>query len=201
MKKYITEFIGTFFLVLVIAFTGNPLAIGGSLAALVYMGGYISGANYNPAITLGLLASNKIKPKTAFLYMLIQLIAGICAAFAYFVIHGSVFVPEISSPSSFLPSVLVEILFTFLLVSVVLHVAATDKTRGNDYYGIAIGLALMAAVYAAGPISGGAINPAAGIGPILFDIRNIQAHSVSLLAYFIGPFVGGALASIVYNVK
>ena len=61
MKKYIVEFIGTFFLVLTVALTGNPIAIGFILVAMVYMGGYISGAHYNTAVTMGLLLSGNIK--------------------------------------------------------------------------------------------------------------------------------------------
>jgi len=76
-------------------------------------------------------------------------------------------------------------------------VAATDKTKGNDYYGLAIGLTVMAIAFAGGPISGGAFNPAVGAGPILFDIQNLGSHTISLLIYVLGPFIGGALASVV----
>jgi len=201
MKKYIIEFIGTFFLVLVVGLTGNPLAIGVVLAAMVYMGGYISGAHYNPAVTVGLLLSKKISSDIALRYILTQFLASIIAAAIYFVIRGNTFVPEIGSHVSFLSAALVELLFTFLLVSVVLHVAATEKTKGNDYFGIAIGLTLMAAVFAGGPISGGAFNPAVGIGPILFDVTHISTHFISFFVYLIGPFVGGALASVIYKLK
>src|SRR6266550_4184260 len=119
MNKYIIEFIGTFFLVLVVALTGNPLAIGVVLAALVYMGGYISGANYNPAVTLGLLLSKKLPSDVAIRYMLTQFIASIIASATFFILRGNTFVPEIGSHVNFLSAVLVEILFTFLLVSVV----------------------------------------------------------------------------------
>lgn len=199
MKKYITEFIGTFFLILVIALTGNPIAIGAILTALVYMGGYISGAHYNPAVTLGLWMSKKIKGQIAVRYIITQFIASLVASLVYFIVHKGVFVPEIGLNVTILSALIIEILFTFLLVSVVLHVAATDKTKGNDYFGIAIGFTVMAAAFVAGPISGGVFNPAVGVGPILFDIVHIPLHSISLLIYLIGPFVGGALASIVYK--
>lgn len=201
VKKYITEFIGTFFLVLVIAFTGNPLAIGVVLTALVYMGGYISGAHYNPAVTVGLWMSKKIKSDIAIGYILTQFLASIVASAVYLVIHGSPFIPEIARNATISSALLIEILFTFLLVSVVLHVAATEKTKGNDYFGIAIGFTVMAAAFAGGPISGGAFNPAVGVGPILFDITHISSHVISFVTYVVGPLLGGVLASVIYKVK
>ena len=201
MKKYLIEFLGTFFLVLTVALSGNPIAIGAVLTAMVYMGGYISGAHYNPAVTLGLLLSKKIESSIAVRYILTQFIASILASSAYFAIRGTTFVPQIGPHINFLAAVIVETFFTFLLVSVVLHVAATDKTKGNDYFGIAIGFTLMAAAIAGGPISGGAFNPAVGIGPMLFDIPHIAAHMTSVLVYLIGPFLGGILASIFYKMK
>jgi aquaporin Z len=201
MKKYVNEFIGTFFLILVIAFTGNPIAIGIVLAALVYMGGYISGAHYNPAVTLAIWLTKKIDSHTAVRYMAIQLIAGIAAAGVYFLIHGSKFIPSPGHDVSMFSALAIEILFTFLLASVVLHVAATDKTKGNDYFGLAIGFTVLAGAFAGGPISGGAFNPAVGISPILFDITNISSHLPNLFLYLVGPLVGGALASVVYKMK
>src|SRR5258705_11189484 len=147
MKRYVVEFIGTFFLVLIIALSQNPLAIGIGLAALVYMGGYISGANYNPAVTLALWINKKIDTRTGLVYMLTQLVAGICAAGVYFFINNMLFIPTPGPNVSFGSAFIVEVLFTFLLASVVLHVAATDKTKGNDYYGAAIGFTVLAAAF------------------------------------------------------
>src|SRR3954471_21380263 len=88
IRILIIEFIGTFFLVLTIGLSANPIAIGVVLAALVYMGGYISGAHYNPAITLGIWVQRKIKSGEAGIYILVQLIAAIAAAMVYQLIHG-----------------------------------------------------------------------------------------------------------------
>src|SRR4051812_25060449 len=88
-RKYVIEFIGTFFLVLVIGLSGgNALAIGGILAAMVYMGGYISGAHFNPAITLAIFIQKKIPRNDAGIYMLVQLVAAILAAAAFQAVHG-----------------------------------------------------------------------------------------------------------------
>ncbi len=201
VKKYIVEFIGTFFLVLVIALSGNPLAIGVALTALVYMGGYISGAHYNPAVTLALWMSKKVKSDTVLPYMLTQLVAAIAASSVYFVVTNKIFIPQPGVNVNMLTAVIVEVLFTFLLASVVLHTAATEKTKGNDYFGLAIGLTVMAAAFAGGPISGGAFNPAVGVGPLLFDIGNLSANTTNIILYLVGPFLGGALASVVYKLK
>jgi aquaporin Z len=201
MKKYLIEFIGTFFLVFVIAFSGNPIAIGVVLIALVYMGGYISGAHYNPAVTLAVWLTKKIKYNQALGYMLVQVLGGMSAAGVYFLLHGKNFVPQIGSNVGWGSAFIIEFLFTFLLASVVLNVAVSEKTKGNDYFGLAIGLTLMAAAFVGGPISGGAFNPAVGAGPILFDFAHISANQSNLLLYLLGPFTGGALASIIFKLK
>jgi aquaporin Z len=199
VKRYLVEFIGTFFLVLIIAMTGNPLAIGIGLTALVYMGGYISGANYNPAVTLALWINKKHTTQTALIYMASQLLGAFMAAAVYFIISRTFFVPQPGANISLTSAVFVEILFTFLLASVVLHVAVSDKTKGNDYFGLAIGATVMAAAFAGGTISGGAYNPAVGIGPLLFDVSNIASYSTNILLYLIAPFTGAALAGLLYK--
>lgn len=198
-KQLLVEFLGTFFLVLVVALTGNPIAVGAVLAALVYMGGYISGAHYNPAVTLAFWATHKISQQTALQYMVVQLLGSFAAALVYFLIEGRAFTLQLGIGIGASAALIIEVLFTFLLASVILHVAATEKTKGNDYYGIAIGLTLMAAAFVGGPISGGVFNPAVGIGPLLFDIANLGEHVTSFLTYLIGPFLGGALAAYVYK--
>jgi len=199
MNKYVVEFIGTFFLVLVVALSGNPLAVGAVLVALIYMGGYISGAHYNPAVTLAALIAKKIKAQEAGKYMLTQLFAAVLAAATYYFLTYDRFVVEPSVHFSLASAITAEIVFTFLLASVVLHTAATDKTKGNNYFGLAIGLTVMAGAFAVGPISGGVFNPAVGVGPILYDISNFSFYTNALVTYLIGPFAGGALAGLVYN--
>ena len=197
-KKLVVEFIGTFFLVLVVALTGNPVAIGFILMAMVYMGGYISGAHYNPAVTVGLLVSKKISASLAVRYITTQLLAGVVAAFVYHYIKRRMFIPHpglgVPMPAAFL----IEALFTFALVTVVHHVAATDKTKGNQYFGLAIGMTVLAAAYAGGPISGGAFNPAVGVGPLLFDVSHLSLHWTNIFLYAVGPLFGGILAGWVY---
>jgi glycerol uptake facilitator-like aquaporin len=199
MKKYLIEGIGTFFLVLVIALSSNPIAIGAILVALVYMGGYISGAHYNPAVTLAIWMQGKLKAREAQRYMGAQMIGAFLAALTFFVIKGKVFVAGPGAGVSFGTAVLVELLLTFILVSVVLHTATTPKTEGNDYYGLAIGLTVMGIAFTGGSISGGAFNPAVGVAPLLFNIANLGHNVSNLLIYLLGPLAGGVLASWVYD--
>jgi aquaporin Z len=198
MKKYAIEFIGTFFLVLVIALTGNPLAIGAILIAMVYMGGYISGAHYNPAVTLAVFLRGKITLREAGMYVTAQLTAGLVAAITYFALKGAMFTPK-PSTEDYMVFVFSEILFTFALATVVLHVATADKIKGNSYFGLAIGLTVMTGAFAMGPISGAVFNPAVAVGPILFDLTNIGINGGNLITYIIAPLIGGAFAATVYN--
>src|SRR5438552_2391999 len=117
MKKYATELIGTFFLVLVIALTGNPIAIGSILMVMVYMGGPVSGAHYNPAVTLAILINKKITTKDALTYMLFQLAGAMIAAFVFYFLMGSSqrFVAAPNPSINVIKPLLVEAIFTFAL--------------------------------------------------------------------------------------
>lgn len=199
MKKYAVEFIGTFFLVLTIGLSGNPVAIGAVLAALVYMGGYISGAHYNPAITLAIWMRRKMSGTEAIYYVVTQMVAAMAAAGVYYALKGSVMLVAPGVGVNFWVALLAEIIFTFLLVSVVLHTAVSAKAKNNDYYGLAIGFALLVGAFSVGPISGGAFNPAVGLGPNLVDFSSISNHWVNLGLYLVGPLVGGAIAALAFG--
>jgi aquaporin Z len=201
MNKYLIEFIGTFFLVLVVALTGNPLAIGALLIVMVYAGGHISGAHYNPAVTFAMYLIGKIKKDDAIKYVGIQLIAGFVAAVVYSFLKGKFFVPEPAAHTSWMTAFVVEALFTFLLVHTILRVAVSDKVKGNDYFGLAIGLALFVGAAAGGPISAGVYNPAVGVGPLLLDFTKLSTREPNILLYVVGPLAGAALASYVYKQK
>ncbi len=198
MRKYAVEFIGTFFLVVTVAFTGNPFAIAAILIAMLYMGGYISGAHYNPAVTIAVFVRGKIDVLNAIIYIVVQMLAGVAAAFFYLLITGQKFIvaPDISA--TFGNAVLMEALYTFALATVVLHVATSDETKDNQYFGLAIGLVILAAAFSGG-LSGGAYNPAVGIGPILADISNIGVRMQNFWIYLIGPVSGGLLAGLLYK--
>jgi len=199
MKNYLVELIGTFFLVLVIGLTGNPIAIGCILMVMVYMGGHVSGAHYNPAVTMAILMRGKIEGKDAMMYMVFQVLGAMLAAVVYYVLSGSTFVPAPAAEAGAMKALIVEGLFTFALVSVILNVATHSKTEGNSYYGLAIGFTILAAAFAGGGISGGAYNPAVGTGPILIDMIMGGGSIGNIWIYLVGPFAGAALAALAFK--
>ncbi len=202
MKKYLIELTGTFFLVLVIGLSGNPLAIGSILMVMVYMGGHISGAHYNPAVSLAAWMSKKMDSKDALMYMLFQITGAVLAALLYYIVFFKAFAPPAPQEGFTynLKPLIIEAVFTFALCLVVLNVAATKKTEGNSYYGLAIGFTICAAAYSGGPVSGGAFNPAVGIGPILIDTFTGGNSLGHLWLYIFGPFAGGVAAAIFYKI-
>ena len=177
MNKYIAEFIGTFFLVLTIGCTGigagagviAPLAIGAALMVMVYAGGHISGAHYNPAVTVGVFIRGKVNGADVGPYMVAQLAGAALAAVAVtkFLRAGAAVTPI--SPHVG-PALLAEFLFTFALVYVVLNAATAEGTSGNSFYGLAIGMTVMTGAFAVGDISGGAFNQAVALGITLLGI-------------------------------
>ena len=201
MKNYLVEFIGTFFLVFVIALTGNPIAIGGILMVMVYMGGHISGAQYNPAVTFALLIRGKMTIAEAIKYMGFQILGAATAAACYYFLTAKTFAPMPDSTINPLKPLFIEIVFTFALALVVLMVATHSKTQGNSYYGLAIGFTVMAAAYAGGKISGGAYNPAVGIGPIVIDSIFGYGYAMPYLwLYIVGPLLGGTAAGVAFRI-
>ena len=171
MNKYIAEFIGTFFLVLTIGCTvvggGTgviaPLAIGAALMVMVYAGGHISGAHYNPAVTLGVLIRGKVMVADVIPYILAQIAGGAAAALLVSKCLRAGVAVTAMTPNVGM-ALLAEFLFTFALVYVVLNAATADGTSGNSFYGLAIGMTVMTGAFAVGDISGGAFNPAVAIG-------------------------------------
>jgi aquaporin Z len=200
MKNYIIEFIGTFFLVLTIGLTGDPIAIGTMLMVMVYMGGHISGAHYNPAVSIAMIIRGLLSVKEAINYILSQLAGAILAALLVNWLGGAIMEIAPSDSASILQILVVEAIFTFALVLVILNVATNPKTEGNSYYGLAIGFTIMAAAYAGGGISGGVYNPAVGTGPILVDAIMGDGDTLGNLWYYlVGPITGAALATYVYK--
>jgi len=199
IRKNFTEFLGTFFLVLTVGISQNPFAIGGVLVALVYMGGYISGAHFNPAVTLAAYMNKKLSASVAIQYVISQMAGGVAAAAMVGIIVGTAFLPAVPSGADMSAALLVEILFTFLLAFVILHVAATKETKGNQYYGAAIGITLMTAAFVAGPISGGAINPAVGVAPYILKLSSIGESLQTIGIYSLGPLAGGFFAGMIYK--
>jgi aquaporin Z len=204
MNKYIAEFIGTFFLVLTIGCTGigagagviAPLAIGAVLMVMVFAGGHISGAHYNPAVTVGMLIRGKLKPADAVPYWIAQfLAAAVAALLTSKVLRTGVPVTAILPKTG--PALLAEFLFTFALVYVVLNTATAEGTSGNSFYGLAIGMTVMTGAFAVGDISGGAFNPAVAFGICLLGISTWGNIWIYLLAEFAAAVVAAVIFQLI----
>ena len=201
MNKLIAEFIGTFFLVFAIGMTGNPLAIGAMLMVMVYFAGNISGAQFNPAVSLGIFIRGKMSASEMMQYMVVQIVAATAASYFIYLITHKTFAPVPMNGINILKPLAVEMLCTFGLMTVILAVATTKKATGNSYYGLAIGFTVMACAYVGGGISGGAFNPAVGIGPCLIDTLVGGNDSLSnVWIYIVGPFAGAAAAAVVFKI-
>ena len=199
MKKYFVEFIGTFFLVGTVGASVRagaplaPLAIGSALMVMVYAGGHISGGHYNPAVTLGVWLRGQCAAKDVVPYWLAQLAAAALAALIVIYLAGK----PAGGPTlrGTAPSLIVEFLVTFALVWVVLNVATAKATAGNSFYGLAIGFTVFMGAVSVGGISGGAFNPAVGLGVVLVGLENLHQFGV----YLVADLLGGAAAALAFK--
>ena len=197
MRKYVTEFIGTFGLVFTVGcavMSGSalaPLAIGAVLVALVYAGGHISGAHYNPAVTLGVLLRGKMPTGDVLPYWAAQLAGAFIAAWlARFVVNPArVATLPLDGGHKILAALLAEFIFTFALVYVVLNVATSKDQPNNHFFGLAIGFTFAAGTFAVGVVSGGAFNPAVAFGAMLMGLINWSDFWIYLIANALGAAV------------
>jgi len=201
MNKYIVEFIGTFFLVLTIgcsviiggAGVIPPLAIGASLMAMIYAGGHISGAHYNPAVTLAVWIRGRCSSKDVVPYWLAQFIAALVAALVLNSLRGERAAAPMKLQTS--SALVAEFLYTFALAYVVLNVATAKATSGNSFYGLAIGFTVITGAFAVGSIASGAFNPAVALG---ISVMGLSAWS-NLWIYLLANFTGGFAAGLVFK--
>ena len=203
MKKYIVEFIGTFFLVLCIGLVViesdlgalTPLPIGAMLIVVVYAGGHISGAHYNPAVTLAVWMRGRCPKSDVLPYMFFQIAGAALAAMVVTYLKGSA-MPETALTRDDIPRALIaEFLGTFLLAYVVLNVATSKNTAGNSYYGLAIGFTILTCAYALGSYSGGAFNPAVALGVSIMKL----AAWADIWVYLVGTIAAGILAGVLFK--
>jgi aquaporin Z len=202
MNKYIYEFIGTFFLVFTIGLTVlsgasgviPPLAIGAALMVMIFATGHVSGGHLNPAVTLGVLLRGRCTPLDAAGYWISQLLAGVVAALLVGVLRGG---PEATAVApAAVPVLLVEFLFTFALVFVVLNVATSKGNANNSFYGLAIGMTVMVGAFSVGDISGGAFNPAVALG---ISIMGLSAWS-AIWMFLVANLAGAVIAALVFKI-
>jgi aquaporin Z len=206
MNKYIAEFIGTFFLVLTIGCTvmagGTgvipPLAIGAALMVMVYAGGHVSGAHYNPAVTLAVFLRGRCAAKDVLPYMGAQVLGSLAAAAVAMFLRPDFVATAITADTGpVMARVLAaELLYTFALAYVVLNVATAKGTQGNSFYGLAIGFTVLVGAFSVGDISGGAFNPAVAVGAASLGFVTWPTVWMHILA----DFAGGALAAVTFKI-
>lgn len=205
MRNYITEVVGSFIFVFSIALAAvhagplAPLVFGAALMCVVYMGAHISGAHYNPAVTLAVFLRGRITGSRALGYVIAQFAGSTAAAALAGRVTHRAFV--VAPPADFdvVAALLVEAIFTYALTLVVLNVATDDAVERNSFYGLAIGFTAAVGAFAAGPISGGAFNPAVGLGAAWAAIGS--APAVHTWLYLVGPFCGAVFAALTYHLQ
>jgi len=207
MEKYVAEFIGTFLLVLTVVCNVSSghayaaISIAMVLMVGVYALGSVSGAHFNPAVTLAVTLADGLEGgwQRAIIYVISQLAGGILGAVTGFAIFRKSFNVQPQMDFGGTHACLVEFLYTFMLAFVVLNCAVAKKTQGNQYYGIAIGFVILSGGYAAGPVSGGALNPAVSLGIDIGSAMFSSGFGWSLW-YLVYQLLGGVLATAAYAV-
>jgi len=210
-KVFVAELIGTFALVFIGAAVGMynagllavALAHGLTLAVFAYAFGYISGTHINPAVTFGLALNGTVEWREAVVYWIAQFAGAILAAFALSATVGQVSADAFAAAQTTgvltqqfpYSAVAVEALLTFFLVNTVLHTAVAGKA--GPMAGWAIGLTLTIAILAGGPLTGASLNPARTFGPAA--VAGAATNGMMYLIYFIGPFLGAAVAAGLYR--
>lgn len=213
MHRYFTELMGVFFLTLAFSltsFTGNPIPAGLMLMAMIYVGAHISGAHYNPAISLGIFMRNRLNLNDFIMYVLFQTIGAFLSIIAFYYLTESLFASELSEEislaTSFTPelsekiplitSVAIESLLTFVLCITALTVMLLERYRNHVIGGFVIGLTLIAL----SSLLSGIFNPAIAIGALIWNM--IKGGSFvgmnAFVIYIVGSFGGGAVAAVVY---
>ena len=207
MRKYLTEFVGTLFFVLTIGLVATPnhplapLIIGTALMVVVFMGGHVSGAHYNPAVTLAVFLRGKLPASEVLPYIAAQVLGALAGAYLSYLLLDRTFAPAPGATATTAMALMVEVFYTLLLALVVLNVATSPTNEGNSFYGAAIGATIMVAAFAGGPISGGAFNPAVATGAIVVNVLCGDGTWTHFWLYLAGPLAGGALAAGVYRLQ
>jgi len=210
-QQLTAEFVGTFLLIFTVGcnvLSNSGLWAGVSIACVlmvcIYSFGGISGANFNPAVSVGLglsktLGGNGMEWGTVGLYCVTQILAGITAGLAYTGLFGHPFNLQPNKGFGAVEAGLVEMIYTFMLVFVVLNVAAAKKFNESgppQWFGLAIGFVVIAGAYGAGAISGGCFNPAVAFG---IDVSSAWLGFGWCLWYTVAEVVGAVLAVLLFS--
>ena len=201
--RLLAEFLGVFFLCLFgigaimnsVDITGVALAHGLAIFVAICAFAHISGAHFNPAVTIALAASKRIAPVDAVAYIVAQLIGAAAAAAVLKSAFGTLGgVPALADGISSSTGILIELVATFILMIVIMGVAVDSRGTFSMVAGLPIGMAIVGDIFFAGPATGAAMNPARWFGPAL-----VNGDMGSALIYLVGPIVGALAAVFVYD--
>lgn len=218
VKKYVAEFIGTFTLVLVgcgtAMLTGcdkwggyltTAFAFGLVIVGMAYCVGNVSGCHINPAVSLAVLISGRMPVSEFFFYVIAQVLGAISGAACLKIIFSLGGVTDATGGlgsnglagvnGSWAAGLIVECLLTFIFVLVILGVTDSAYNHGS-FGGVVIGFSLVMVHVLGIGLTGTSVNPARSIGPAIFAGGDALA---SLWVFIVGPFVGAALAAVVYK--
>lgn len=193
MKRYAMELIGTFFVTIAISLIGNPIAIGLMLMAMIYIGGHISGAHFNPAITFACLVQNRLKLDEAAKYIAAQSLGALLALCFFMMITNNSFTLDMVPGSPLIGPMAIEGLLTMLLCWVYLVMNYENRYRNSMIPGFVIGMTLMAIVSA-----GSLFNPGVAIGSMICNTVK-DGMMASVLVYIVAPLFGGFVASFMFS--
>ncbi len=171
------------------------------LAVMITALGHISGGHFNPAVTVAAAITRHIEPVLAALYIVVQLVAGVAAAFLLKYIFPEAITATVmfGAPTPTVTPVrayVIEVILTFFLVTVVFATAIDKRGAFNKIAGFAIGFVLFFDILLGGPLTGAAMNPARAFGPALVAGIIDGKH---FFIYWLGPLIGGAIAALVYQ--
>ena len=221
LSAYLAELVGTFLLVLFVVLIVSVYARGGIstpefavigllhafvLMMLISTLGGVSGAHFNPAVTLGLAAARKIRPGEAVVYVGMQVVGAIAgAALAKLALDelpggpnlGNVSVSSLLAGKTLLGA-LCELIGTFALVWAIMGVAVNPRANA-DWAGWVIGATLGFGVLVFAPLTGAGLNPARSLGPAIVEGEFIGGFGKFVVVYIVGPGLGGLLAAIGYK--
>lgn len=221
VRQCISEFIGTFFLVFTVGLNVlqnqflAPVSIGMILTVMIFASGNVSGAHFNPAVTIGVLCSsvipvekqtrNLISVGTAFHYIIAQTLGGLAASFLYWTLLHDTFTLKPGPGYTAGDAAIVEVLYTTALVFVVLNTATLAKKASSKHYmefnGMAIGFTVLSAAFAAGSVSGCSLNPAVTIGVMVSHAAHVGVTAESfnlMLLYLVCQLVAPVIAVVLF---
>jgi len=210
-EAYVSEFIGTYFLVLTVGVNVlqntslAPISVGAMLMAMIFSTGSVSGGHFNPAVSFAVWLADttgKMDFKNMCVYWFAQVLGGLFAGLTYYEIFGAVFALSPGKGYDAFDAATAEVLFSAALTFVVLSVACARESQGNGFYGLAIGFTVMAAAFAIGPISGCSLNPAITCGVMwtYLIVTNSQVGMIYFWLYLLGPMLGACAGAVLYRV-